>query len=53
LRFRPAEISRALDLVQGCGIDGVMISGYHMEEPSGFDVDAETKRIGSELAARG
>jgi sugar phosphate isomerase/epimerase len=48
-----ADISRALDLMQGCGIDRVMLSGYHLAEPSAFDVDAETKRIGAELAARG
>ena len=52
-KLSDAEISRNFELVQGCGVDMVMLSGYHMEEPSSFDVDAETKRIGAELAARG
>lgn len=52
-KLSDAEITRAFDLFQNCGIDMVMISGYHVEEPSSFDMDMETKRIGAELAARG
>lgn len=47
------EISRTFDILQENGVDRVMISGYHVEEPSAFDMDAETKRIGAELTARG
>ncbi len=48
-----ADISRSLDLMQSCGINELMISGYHVEEESDFDMDAETRRIGAELSARG
>jgi len=52
-RIPESDIDRILDLMQNCGIDLVMLSGYHMEEKSSFDMDAETKRIGAELASRG
>lgn len=48
-----AEISGWLDLMRRCGVDEVMISGYHLEEDSDFDVDRETRRLGAELASRG
>ena len=48
-----AEISQSLELLQRCGVDEAMITGYHLEEESDFDVDAETKRLGAELARRG
>jgi len=47
------DIDRILDLMQNCGIDLVMLSGYHLEEESSFDIDAESKRIGTGLASRG
>ena len=52
-KLSDADITRSFDIVQENGVDMVMISGYHVEEPSTFDMDAETKRIGAELAARG
>ena len=52
-KLQESDISNSLDVLQECGIDLVMISGYHIEEPSSFDMDAETKRIGAELKARG
>ncbi len=52
-KLSDAEISRTFDILQDCGVDMVMISGYHLEEPANFDMNAETKRIGAELAARG
>ena len=48
-----ADISRSLDLMQQCGIDEVMLAGYHVEEDSDFDMDTETRRLGAELAGRG
>ena len=48
-----AKISQSLDLMQHCGIGEVMVSGYHLEEEANFDMDAETRRLGAELARRG
>jgi sugar phosphate isomerase/epimerase len=54
IRRRPAaEISQSLELMQQCGVHEVMLSGYHLEEESDFDVDAETRRLGDELEQRG
>jgi len=54
IRRRPAaEISQSLELMQQCGVNEVMLSGYHVEEESDFDVDAETRRLGAELEQRG
>lgn len=48
-----AEIIQSLDLMQACGINELMITGYHVEEEADFDMDAETKRLEAELSARG
>lgn len=47
------EICWTLDLFASLDIKGVMISGYHLEEDSSFNVDDETKRVGEEVAKRG
>jgi len=52
-RIPSGDISQSLDLMQQCGIDEVMLAGYHVEEESDFDMEAETKRLGAELAERG
>ena len=52
-RIPAADISRAFDLMQRCGINEVMLSGYQVEEEADFDMPAETRRLGAELAARG
>ena len=46
-------INKEIDDIHDCGINEVMIASYHMEEPSDFDKDIETKRIGRELEKRG
>ena len=53
LKIPDTDISKSLDLMQQYGIQEVMITGYQVEEPSDFNMDAETKRLGTELATRG
>ncbi len=47
------KICADLDVMKECGIDEVMISGYHDEEPATFDMYEETKRLGAEMEKRG
>ncbi|MDR0931836.1 MAG: sugar phosphate isomerase/epimerase [Victivallales bacterium] len=47
------SINQALERLKSCGINEVMLSGYHEEKPSDFDLNAETVRIGKKLSAYG
>ena len=47
------EISFDIDSMREAGMTEIMISSYHLEEPSNFNLDAETRRIGRELEKRG
>lgn len=48
-----AEIRYDIDCMREAGMTEIMISSYHLEEPSSFNLDAETRRIGRELETRG
>lgn len=52
-KLRESDINQSLDLMLNCGIQEVMIAGYHMEEEADFDMDAETTRLGKVLQKRG
>ncbi|OQA80671.1 MAG: D-tagatose 3-epimerase [Lentisphaerae bacterium ADurb.Bin242] len=52
-REEEKKIDHALDILQECGIDEVMLSGYTDVEPAGFDMMKEAERIGGKLRARG
>lgn len=47
------DICKGLDDMLNLGIDEVMLTGYHLEEPSDFDVDEETLKVGNALRDRG
>ena len=47
------ELEESLDILQSVSIEKVMLAGYHLEEKSAFDMDAESKRIGDILRKRG
>jgi len=47
-----AEINYDIDCMREAGMAEIMISSYHLEEPSDFDLEAETRRIGRELEKR-
>lgn len=46
-------ICKTLDMFTQMDIKGVMVSGYHLDENSSFDIDKETRRLGAEIAKRG
>ena len=48
-----AELEHSLDVFQSVSIGKVMLAGYHVEEKAAFDMDAESRRIGAILRARG
>ena len=52
-RGNDSDFNAALDTLQGCGIEEVMLSGYTDVEKADFDMLAETKRIGDILRSRG
>lgn len=47
------EICKQMDELKSCGIDEVMLSGYHCEESADFDMDDETRKVGDALRSRG
>lgn len=49
----PEQISEGFHRLKKAGISEVMLTGYHHEEPVSFDMEAETQRIGRELASLG
>jgi|GEM_PF-751239 len=54
LHKRPFKaILHEIDCIRQAGVDEIMISSYHMEEPADFDQDVETQKIGKALAERG
>lgn len=46
-------VCEQLKNLKTCGIDEVMFTGYHCEEPANFDMEAETRRLGDTLREYG
>lgn len=47
------DVCRQLDDMKSYGIDELMMTGYHVEEPADFDMDVESLKIGNALRERG
>jgi len=47
------NIEKALDILQSVGISQVMLSGYQLEEPADFDMNAGAKHVGQMLTSHG